>query len=287
MSLIETLQDAPTLFIIFSTIIGIVIGSFLNVVIYRLPRMMERAWQHQCAELRGEDHHHNLPDFNLITPRSTCPQCGHSITLFENIPILSYLFLRGRCSQCHARISLRYPVVEMLTGALSGLAAWHFGFSSAAMAALIFIWVMIALTFIDLDTQLLPDVLTLPLLWLGLLFNLANGFTDIQSAVIGAVAGYLALWSVYWIFKLTTGKEGMGYGDFKLLATIGAWLGWQMLPLVILFSSFVGGTVGIFLIIFKKYQRNSAIPFGPYLAGGGIIALFWGNTLNHAYLALF
>lgn len=286
MSLIETFQNAPTLFIIFSTIIGIVIGSFLNVVIYRLPRMMERAWQQQCAELRGEDHH-NLPDFNLITPRSTCPQCGHSITLLENIPILSYLFLRGRCSQCHARISLRYPVVEILTGALSGLAAWHFGFSSAAMAALIFIWVMIALTFIDLDTQLLPDVLTLPLLWLGLLFNLANGFTDIQSAVIGAVAGYLALWSVYWIFKLTTGKEGMGYGDFKLLATIGAWLGWQMLPLVILFSSFVGGTVGIFLIIFKKYQRNSAIPFGPYLAGGGIIALFWGNTLNHAYLALF
>ncbi|MCW5599789.1 MAG: prepilin peptidase [Nitrosomonas sp.] len=287
MLLIETFQNAPTLFIIFSTIIGIVIGSFLNVVIYRLPRMMERAWQQQCAELRGEEHHHNLPDFNLITPRSTCPQCGHSITLLENIPILSYLFLRGRCSQCHARISLRYPVVEMLTGALSGLAAWHFGFSSAAMAALIFIWVMIALTFIDLDTQLLPDVLTLPLLWLGLLFNLANGFTDIQSAVIGAVAGYLALWSVYWIFKLTTGKEGMGYGDFKLLATIGAWLGWQMLPLVILFSSFVGGTVGILLIIFKKYQRNSAIPFGPYLAGGGIIALFWGNTLNHAYLALF
>lgn len=261
------------------------VGSFLNVVIHRLPKMMERAWQQQCAELRGENTH-DLPAFNLITPHSTCPQCGHSITLLENIPIFSHLFLRGRCSHCHARISLRYPIVEILTGMMSGLTAWYFGFGLPVIAALIFIWAMITLTFIDLDTQLLPDAITLPLLWIGLLFNLGNGFIDIRSAIIGAVAGYLVLWTIYWSFKLATGKEGMGYGDFKLLAAIGAWLGWQMLPLVILFSSFVGGVIGILLIILKRHPRNTAIPFGPYLAAGGIIALFWGNKLNHAYLGL-
>lgn len=261
-------------------------GSFLNVVIHRLPRMMERAWQEQCAELCGE-YNQDSPAFNLVTPRSFCPQCGHSITVFENIPLLSYLFLRGYCSQCHTPISLRYPIVEAMTAILSGVTAWHFGFAPSAMAALIFIWAMIMLTFIDLDKQLLPDAITLPLLWMGLLFNLGDGFVDIRSAVIGSVAGYLILWTIYWGFKLTTGKEGMGYGDFKLLAAIGAWLGWQMLPLIILFSSFVGGIISIFLIIFKKYQRNNTIPFGPYLAAGGIIALFWGHKINHAYLGLF
>ena len=286
MMLIDSFQHTPALFIAFNAIIGIMVGSFLNVVIHRLPRMMERTWQQQCAELRGENPQ-DLPVLNLVTPRSACPQCGHRITLLENIPIVSYLFLRGYCSQCHARISPRYPIVEILTGMMSGLTAWYFGFGLPAIAALIFVWAMIALTFIDLDTQLLPDAITLPLLWIGLLFNLVDGFVDIRSAVIGSVAGYLALWIVYWGFKLATGKEGMGYGDFKLLAAIGAWLGWQMLPLVILFSSCVGGIAGIFLMILKKYQRNSAIPFGPYLAGGGIIALFWGNKLNHAYFGLF
>lgn len=286
MTLIDSLQSSPAFFIAFSTIIGLIVGSFLNVVIHRLPRMMERAWQEQCAELRGE-HIQDSPAFNLVTPRSFCPQCGHRITVFENIPLLSYLFLRGYCSQCHTPISLRYPIVEAITAILSGVTAWHFGFAPSAMAALIFIWAMIMLTFIDLDKQLLPDAITLPLLWTGLLFNLGDGFVDIRSAVIGSVAGYLILWTIYWGFKLTTGKEGMGYGDFKLLAAIGAWLGWQMLPLIILFSSFVGGIIGIFLIIFKKYQRNNTIPFGPYLAAGGIIALFWGHKINHAYLGLF
>lgn len=286
MSLIESLQNTPTIFITFSTIIGVMVGSFLNVVIHRLPRMMERLWHQQCAELRGENIH-NLAPYNLVTPRSTCPQCGHRITPLENIPIISYLFLRGYCSQCHTRISLHYPIVEGLTGIMSGFTAWHFGFGLIALTALFFIWAMIALTFIDLDRQLLPDAITLPLLWLGLLFNLNNGFIDIRSAVIGAVAGYLVLWTIYWGFKLITGKEGMGYGDFKLLAAIGAWLGWQMLPLVILFSSFVGGIIGIFLIISRKSQRSATIPFGPYLAGGGLIALFWGNKINHAYLGLF
>lgn len=286
MTLIESLQNTPTIFIVFSTIIGVMVGSFLNVVIHRLPKMMERAWHHQCAELRGENIH-NLPPFNLVTPRSTCPQCGHRITALENIPIISYLFLRGYCSQCHMRISLYYPIVEGLTGIMSGFTAWHFGFGLTALAALFFIWAMIALTFIDFDRQLLPDAITLPLLWLGLLFNLDNGFIDIRSAVIGTIAGYLVLWTIYWGFKLTTGKEGMGYGDFKLLAAIGAWLGWQMLPLVILFSSFVGGIIGVFLIILRKNQRSTTIPFGPYLAGGGLIALFWGNKINHAYLGLF
>ncbi|MCO6427838.1 A24 family peptidase [Nitrosomonas communis] len=286
MTLIDSLHSAPALFIALSSMIGIAIGSFLNVVIHRLPKMLEQAWHRQCAELRGENAH-DLPAFNLVTPRSTCPHCGHKITMLENIPIISYLFLRGYCSQCHTRISLRYPIVEALTGIISGFTAWYFGFSLTAIAALIFIWAMIALTFIDLDMQLLPDAITLPLLWIGLLFNLGHGFTDIRSAIIGSVAGYLVLWAIYWCFKLTTGKEGMGYGDFKLLAAIGAWLGWQMLPLVILFSSFVGGIIGIFLILFKKYQRNAQIPFGPYLAAGGLIALFWGNKINHAYLGLF
>lgn len=286
MTFFDTLQASPVLFITFFALFGLVMGSFLNVVIYRLPEMMKREWQLHCAELRGESAD-SLPVFNLAMPRSACPQCGHQIAVWENIPVLSYLLLRGRCARCHAPISLRYPLVEVLTAALSAFTAWHFDLELITWAALFFVWVMIALTFIDLDTQLLPDNLTQPLLWAGLIVNLNNGFTDIQSAVIGAIAGYLTLWSVYWLFKLVTGKEGMGYGDFKLLAAIGAWLGWQMLPLVILLSSVVGAVVGTSLILIRHYSKNTVLPFGPYLAGGGLIALFWGNQINHTYLALF
>jgi len=280
--MLELLNDR-LVFTALATLLGLFVGSFLNVVIHRLPRMMERDWHAQAAEVRGEP----LPDqerFNLATPRSRCPHCGHLITALENIPVVSYLLLRGRCRHCGAQIGRRYPVVELLTAALSGYAAWHFGFGVAAIGALLFLWSMVALAFIDLDTQLLPDSLTLPLLWLGLAFNVATTYADLTSAVVGAMTGYLALWSVYWLFKLATGKEGMGYGDFKLLAAIGAWLGWQMLPLTILFSSLVGALVGIFLIMLARHGRNVPIPFGPYLAAAGILALFWGESLTTLYL---
>ena len=286
MSLISQLQESPSFLITFTTIIGLMVGSFLNVVIYRLPKMMERNWQQQCSELRGEPVE-SLPAFNIITPRSTCPHCHHRIAFWENIPIFSYLILRGRCSECLAPISLRYPLVEIFTGVMSGFVAWHFGFGFVLIAALIFVWALIALAAIDIDTQLLPDDITLPLLWLGLLYNMHAGFTNLHSAVIGAAAGYLSLWIIYWVFKLATGKEGMGYGDFKLLAAIGAWLGWNLLPLVILLSSLAGAVVGIGLIIAAKLNKSVMIPFGPYLAGGALIALFWGQEINHAYLGLF
>ncbi len=276
----------PTALVPLAMLVGLMVGSFLNVVIHRLPKMMERGWLAECAELRGE----TPPLFEkltLATPRSRCPHCGHRITAIENIPVLSYIFLRGRCRGCQARISPRYPLVEALSGLLSGYAAWRFGPSWAGIGALFFIWCMIALTFIDFDTQLLPDSITLPLLWTGLLLNLGGTFTDLRSAVIGTAAGYLSLWAVYWSFKLATGKEGMGYGDFKLLAAIGAWLGWQMLPLTILASSVVGAAVGIALIAFARHGRNIPIPFGPYLAAAAIIALFWGKPLTQQYLGLF
>jgi leader peptidase (prepilin peptidase)/N-methyltransferase len=228
----------------------------------------------------------SAPRYDLLVPRSACPHCGHAISAAENIPILSYLFLRGKCAGCAAAISVRYPIVEAVSGILSAYAAWHFGFGLAGIAAIVFVWALIALTCIDFDTQLLPDSITLPLLWLGLLLNLNGAYTSLTNAVIGAVIGYLVLWSVYWLFKLFTGKEGMGFGDFKLLAAIGAWLGWTMLPLVILLSSVVGAVVGIALILFAKHGRNIPIPFGPYLAGGGLIALFWGQTLTQSYLQL-
>ncbi len=276
----------PAALVVLAILVGLMVGSFLNVVIHRLPKMMERGWLTECAELRGE----TPPLFEkltLATPRSRCPHCGHRITAIENIPVLSYIFLWGRCRGCQARISPRYPLVEALSGLLSGYAAWRFGPSWAGIGALFFIWCMIALTFIDFDTQLLPDGITLPLLWAGLLLNLGGTFTDLRSAVIGTAAGYLSLWAVYWSFKLATGKEGMGYGDFKLLAAIGAWLGWQMLPLTILASSVVGAAVGIALIAFARHGRNIPIPFGPYLAAAAIIALFWGKPLTQQYLGLF
>ena len=283
-SFVQALAD-PGVFPAASGILGLLVGSFLNVVIHRLPRMMEREWQCQCAELRGEETPQG-ETISLVKPRSRCPACGHAISALENIPIVSWLFLRGKCSACQAAISMRYPLVEAVTGLLTAFAAVHFGFGWSALGAILLIWALIALTFIDFDTTYLPDAITLPLLWCGLLFNLGNTYADLPSAVIGAMAGYLALWSVYWGFKLLTGKEGMGYGDFKLLAALGAWLGWQMLPLIVLLSSMVGAVVGILLIVLAKRGREVPIPFGPYLATAGVIAVFWGDTLTQHYLRL-
>lgn len=283
--MLALLESSPLTFTFLAGLIGLLVGSFLNVVIHRLPKMMEREWQQQCAELNGQTLDAS-PSYNLIVPRSACPHCNHAISALENIPVISYLFLRGKCAGCAAPISPRYPIVEAISGLLSAYAAWHFGFGLPGVAAIILVWALIALTFIDFDTQLLPDSITLPLLWLGLLLNLSGTFTLLPNALIGAVAGYLILWSVYWAFKLTTGKEGMGYGDFKLLAALGAWLGWTMLPLIILLSSLVGAVVGVALIIFAKHGRNIPIPFGPYLAGGGLIALFWGQALTQSYLQM-
>lgn len=277
------LQQDSTIFIALSTVFGLMVGSFLNVVIHRLPKMMEREWHHNCLELQGKETPESSK-YTLAHPRSACPTCGHKITALENIPVISYLFLKGKCSGCKAAISLRYPLIETLTGILIGLVSWKFGYTGMTLFAWIFTFALISLTFIDFDTQLLPDDITLPLLWLGLLFNLNNGFTDLKSAVIGAMAGYLILWSIYWLFKLATGKEGMGYGDFKLLAAIGAWFGWQLLPAVILLSSVLGAVIGISLIVLTKRGREVPMPFGPFLAIGGVAALFLGPQLASFYL---
>lgn len=276
----------PALFAGLVFLLGLLVGSFLNVVVHRLPRMMEAEWRAQCAELRGEPVDAGEP-YNLAVPRSACPACGHRITALENVPVLSWLWLRGRCSACGASIGARYPAVELLTGLLSAAVAWKWGWSVQTLGALLLVWGLIALAFIDLDTTLLPDSLTLPLVWLGLLFNLDGQFASLNDAVVGAIAGYLVLWSVYWLFKLVTGKDGMGYGDFKLLAAIGAWLGWQLLPVTLLLASVVGAAVGIAMIVFVKHDRRVPIPFGPYLAGGGLVALFFGADLTRAYLAQF
>jgi leader peptidase (prepilin peptidase)/N-methyltransferase len=264
-------------------LLGLTVGSFLNVVIHRLPRMLERDWEAQCAELRGEVAAQPTP-YNLATPASACPACGHRIRPWENIPVLSYLLLRGRCSACGTGISPRYPLVELITGLLSLLVVWQLGPGTPAIAALLLVWGLVALTGIDLDTQLLPDQITLPLLWLGLLVNLNGTFVELQDAVIGAAAGYLALWTVYQAFRLLTGKEGMGFGDFKLLAMLGAWLGWQLLPQIVLLSSLVGAIAGVGLVLLRNRDRGRPIPFGPYLAVAGLIALLWGPQINAAYL---
>lgn len=281
----NALSTNSGIFITLSVILGLMVGSFLNVVIYRLPKMMEREWHNNCLELQGKD----IPEQEKLTlakPRSACPKCGHKITALENVPIISYLVLRGKCKGCGTKIGLRYPFVEALTGALVGLVAWKFGYSYTTLFAWVFTLALIALTFIDFDTQLLPDDITLPLLWLGLLFNINNtGFIDLKSAVIGAVVGYMVLWSVYWLFKIVTGKEGMGFGDFKLLGAIGAWFGWQLIPAVILLSSVLGAVIGIGLIVARGKTGNTAIPFGPFLALGGIAALFYGPQLASYYLA--
>ena len=286
MSVVALLQATPELYLTVCVLLGLCCGSFLNVVIHRMPRIMENRWRAECAELNGQEPA-PAERYNLVVPRSRCPSCGHAITALENIPLVSYMALRGKCSACRTPISPRYPIIEALTGVLSGYVAWRMGFTFAAAGALVFTWAMIALAFIDLDTFYLPDDITLPLVWAGLLFNLVGGFTDLASAVIGGVAGYATLWLVFWIFKFATGKEGMGYGDFKLLAAIGAWLGWKMLPLVILLSSFVGAVVGVALIVLARRGRDVPIPFGPYLAVAGVIALLHGDALTRRYLDLF
>ncbi|MBW3833447.1 prepilin peptidase [Aeromonas hydrophila] len=284
----DVFHSLPWLYFSLVFLFSLMIGSFLNVVIHRLPIMLEREWQ---AEYLGYFNPETQPQqedrYNLMVPRSACPHCGHAITAMENIPLLSWLWLKGRCRECQAPISVRYPLVELLTALLSLVVAATFPPGWALLAALLLTWVLVALTFIDLDKMLLPDQLTLPLLWGGLLFNLAGGFIPLADAVIGAMAGYLVLWSLYWAFKLLTGKEGMGYGDFKLLAALGAWLGWQALPIVLLLSSLVGAFIGIGLILLRNHHQNNPIPFGPYLAIAGWIALLWGDTITRWYLTTF
>lgn len=280
----NTLQQNHPIFVALSMLIGLITGSFLNVVIYRLPKMIAREWHHDCLQSHETSRQNTtLSTYNLAYPHSTCPQCGHAITALENIPLVSYLILKGHCRACHAPIGMRYPLVELLTAILMGFVSLKFGYTGATVFAWIFTGALVVLSFIDLDTQLLPDDITLPLLWLGLLFNLNMGFTDIKSSVMGAMAGYLILWSIYWLFKLTTKKEGMGYGDFKLLAAIGAWFGWQLLPAVILLSSVLSVAVGLGLIIFARYKHENPIPFGPFLATGGFAALFFGQQLSRFY----
>jgi leader peptidase (prepilin peptidase) / N-methyltransferase len=282
---LELLRSEPALWVGIAVLVGLAIGSFLNVVVHRLPKMMERDWAAQCAELSGSEPEAQ-PTFNLATPRSRCPSCNAQITALRNLPLVSWMALRGRCAACRVPIPIRYPLVEATTGAIAGFLAWHFGFGPVAVLAFAFCATMLALALIDFDTQLLPDSLTLPLLWAGLLVNIWGVFAPLQEAVIGAAAGYLSLWTVYWVFKLVTGKEGMGYGDFKLLAAIGAWLGWQALPLVILLSSLAGAVIGIGLIAAARMGRSVPMPFGPYLVIAGVIALVWGDGIIAGYLKL-
>ncbi|MDP3010547.1 MAG: A24 family peptidase [Methylococcales bacterium] len=265
-------------------IIGLLVGSFLNVVIYRLPVMLQRGWRKECIEYLQMEAEPEGEPFNLSLPLSRCPKCQSPIKPYQNIPVISYVFLKGQCAHCKNPISIRYPLIEAFTATLSVLVAWHFGYTLQAGFALLLTWCLVALSFIDIDHQLLPDNITLPMLWLGLLLSLFGLYTDVNASVIGAIAGYMVLWLVYQAFKLATGKEGMGYGDFKLLALFGAWLGWQTLPMIILLSSLVGAVIGITMIIFAKQDHNKPIPFGPYLAAAGWIALLWGNDLNRLYL---
>lgn len=274
-------------------LLGLVIGSFLNVVIYRLPIMMERDWQEQCHALLSAGATSDSPDpvqgsssprYNLVVPRSCCPKCKHLISAWDNIPVLSYVLLRGRCRHCDAEIPVRYPIVELVTGIMSAVIAWKFGYSWAALAALVLTWALIALSVIDLDHQLLPDDITLPLIWAGLLLSLYHVFSTPQDSIIGGAAGYLSLWLVYQAFRLFTGKEGMGFGDFKLFALFGTWLGWKCLPLVILLSSFVGAIVGLSMILFRGRDRNLPIPFGPYIAAAGWLYMLFGDSVMGFYL---
>jgi len=285
--IIELLTNHPYFYLSTIFVLGLLIGSFLNVVILRLPVMMERDWKQQCCELLDLDDakfNKDQANINLVTPRSHCPKCKHQISAFQNIPVISYLFLKGKCNNCKNKISIRYPLIEIVSGISVVIVAYYFGVSTQTLFALFLTWSLIALSMIDFDTQYLPDDITLPLLWLGIIINLFGVFTDIESSVLGAIFGYGTLWSVYIIFKLVTGKEGMGHGDFKLLAVLGAWFGWQSLPLIIILSSLVGAVIGISLIIFKSHDRNTAIPFGPYLAIAGWISMLWGPYIMSAYL---
>lgn len=286
----QLMAGSPALFMGFVFIISLMVGSFLNVVIYRLPVMMERSWNAEIAEYTALQNQAmpkigstEQPVFNLVKPDSLCPKCQHKIRAWENIPLISWLLLKGKCSQCKNPIPVRYPLVELATGLLSTWVAWHFGFGLAGFAAVVATWLLIAMTFIDLDTMLLPDQLTLSLLWLGLLLSIGSPFVSSQDALIGGAVGYLSLWSLYWAFKLITGKEGMGYGDFKLLAAIGAWVGWQHLPVVILLSSFVGAIVGVTLLTIQGKDKSQPIPFGPYLAAAGWLTLLYGDWIVQQY----
>lgn len=285
---LDTLSDFPLIYIGAAAILGLLVGSFLNVVIYRLPVMMEREWQRECRLILDitDDTAPPAETFNLVQPNSRCPQCNSAIKPWQNIPVLSYLALGGKCANCRHPISLRYPIIEAITGLLSGVVAWQLGYTPETLAVLVLTWSLLALTMIDVDHKLLPDQITLPLLWLGLVINSFGLLTSLQDALWGAVGGYLSLWSVYWLFKILTGKEGMGYGDFKLLAALGAWMGWQYLLLIILLSSVVGAVVGIVMIVASNRGRDTQIPFGPYLAAAGWIALLWGDTLIQRYLNL-
>ncbi len=276
----------PLLLTILCTIVGLMVGSFLNVVIYRLPIMMERGWRCDCKEFLGlEPDNTDSEPFNLFLPLSRCPHCKTAIKPYQNIPVFSYLFLKGKCAQCGEPISLRYPLIEAFTGLCSAIAAYHFGYGIELVFALLLTWALITLSFIDIDKQLLPDSIVLPLLWLGLLMSLFHIYTDPVNSIIGAVAGYMSLWMVYHLFKIVTGKEGMGYGDFKLLALFGAWMGWQFLPMIILLSSLVGAVIGVSMVVFGDRDHNVPIPFGPYLAAAGWLALLWGNDIINLYLA--
>ena len=278
------LLASPYLFAGLAGIIGLLVGSFLNVVIYRLPIIMQREWRKDCIEYLQMEAEKEGEPFNLSLPLSRCPRCQSPIKAYQNIPVISYIFLKGQCANCKNPISLRYPLIEAFTAITSIIVAWHFGYTPQAAFALVLTWVLIALSFIDIDHQLLPDSITLPVLWIGLALSLFDVYTDTQASIIGAIAGYMVLWTIYQGFKLVTGKEGMGYGDFKLLALFGAWLGWQTLPLIILLSSLVGAVIGITMIIFAKRDHNIPIPFGPYLAAAGWLALLWGNDINRLYL---
>lgn len=288
MEILHVFETAPWLFYTAVITFGLCVGSFLNVVIYRLPAMMERDWRMQCheyLELGDAKIDEKLQQLSLSRPGSACPHCGHKIRAWENIPVLSYIFLKGKCSSCGVAISPRYPMIELITGLLSVAVALQFGVSLETLFGLILTWTLVALTVIDYDKQLLPDDLTLPLLWLGLLISFFGVFTDIQSSLIGAMLGYMILWTVYQLFKIVTGKEGMGFGDFKLLAALGAWLGWELLPQIILLSSVVGAVTGIVMLLTGATKRQQPIPFGPYLAVAGWIALMWGHDINRLYLS--
>ncbi|MGH8265506.1 MAG: prepilin peptidase [Steroidobacteraceae bacterium] len=293
MDIVALLSESPVLFTTIVFVLSLAIGSFLNVVIYRLPIMMDRDWRQQCAELEGRESP-ALPAFNLFTPRSRCPSCGRQIWAIHNVPVISYVLLRGKCAGCGARISVRYPIIELLTAIMSAAVAWRFGLGWAAWCGMVVTWFLISMSAIDIDTQLLPDNLTLPLCWLGLLASAALGRqadgialpVNPAQAIIGAAAGYLILWSVYWLFKLVTRKEGMGYGDFKLLGALGAWMGWKMLLPIVLLSAATGAIVGIALILFRGRDRQLPIPFGPYLAAAGWIAMMWGPEITRTYLKM-
>ncbi|MFZ6047440.1 prepilin peptidase [Pseudomonas sp. CR3202] len=284
MNLIDFLASHALAFVLLALLLGLLLGSFLNVVIYRLPQMMFRDWQEQAREALSLPEEPKGPVFNLVLPNSRCPHCSHEIRAWENIPVVSYLALGGKCSACKAPISKRYPLVELACGLLSAYVAWHFGFGWQAGAFLLLTWGLLAMSMIDVDHQLLPDALVLPLLWLGLILNSQDLFTSLDHALWGAVAGYMSLWSVYWLFKLVTGKEGMGHGDFKLLAMLGAWGGWQVLPLTILLSSLVGAVLGVIMLRLRNKDTATPIPFGPYLAIAGWIALLWGDQITATYL---